>query len=166
MMPAKSDHPAWPDYIPLALVAGCAALAATALRMPSPHGHAMPWMSEFMGLYLVFFAMLKLFDLNGFTECFRVYDLLARWLPGYAYVYPFVELALGLAYLARFQIMAVSALMLALSLLGALGVGLALRSGVSANYACLGTALKVPLSRVALVENLGMAAMAAAMLWM
>jgi len=154
------------DYIPLALILGCAALAATALRMPSPSEHAMLWMSEFMGIYLVFFAMLKLFDLNGFAECFRNYDLLARSLPGYAHFYPFLELTLGLAYLARFQLKAVSALMLALSLFGALGVFLALWSRVKVNYACMGTARKVPLSRLALVENLGMAAMAAAMLLM
>jgi hypothetical protein len=126
----------------------------------------MPWMSEFTGIYLVFFAMLKLFDLNGFAECFRNYDLLAKSLPGYAHFYPFLELTLGLAYLARFQPMAVSTLMLALSLFGALGVFLALWSRVKVNYACMGTALKVPLSRIALVENLGMAVMAAAMLLM
>lgn len=170
-MPARTPPPPqqpqrWPDSIPLALVVGCAALAATALRLPLPSGHGMAWMSAFMGIYLVFFAMLKLFDLNGFAECFRRYDLLARALPGYAYLYPFLELTLGLAYLARFHPMATSALMLALALVSSLGVLRALRSGVKAPYACMGTALKVPLSRIALLENLGMAAMAAAMLVM
>jgi hypothetical protein len=47
---------------------------------------------------------------------------------------------------------------------GSLGVFHALRQGLDLECACLGTVLHVPLSTVALVEDLGMAAMAAAML--
>jgi hypothetical protein len=49
---------------------------------------------------------------------------------------------------------------------GALGVIRALTKGMNVSCACLGTVLKVPLSTVALVEDLGMAGMAGAMLLM
>ena len=45
-------------------------------------------------------------------------------------------------------------------LIGAIGVILALKKGLDINCACLGTSLKVPLSTVALTENLTMAIMA------
>jgi hypothetical protein len=47
---------------------------------------------------------------------------------------------------------------------GSLGVINALRKGLDLECACMGTVLKVPLSTVALIEDLGMAAMAAGML--
>jgi len=47
---------------------------------------------------------------------------------------------------------------------GAIGVFRALRSGLDVNCACMGSALDVPLSTVAVVENVGMTLMAAAML--
>jgi hypothetical protein len=49
---------------------------------------------------------------------------------------------------------------------GALGVVSALRRGLDIECACMGTVLHVPLSTVALVEDLGMAGMAGAMLAM
>ena len=45
----------------------------------------------------------------------------------------------------------------------ALGVISALRRGLDVNCACMGTVLKVPLSTVALTENVGMGAMATVM---
>jgi hypothetical protein len=50
-------------------------------------------------------------------------------------------------------------------LFGSLGVLNALRRGLDVNCACMGNVLKVPLSTVALIEDLGMAAMAATMLF-
>ncbi len=47
---------------------------------------------------------------------------------------------------------------------GALGGVYALARGLDVECACMGTILKVPLSSVALLEDLGMAAMAGGML--
>jgi len=48
---------------------------------------------------------------------------------------------------------------------GSIGVVRALLKGLDIECACMGTVLHVPLSTVALVEDLGMALMAAIMLW-
>ena len=63
----------------------------------------MSWMHDFMGFFLVVFSMFKLFDLEGFADGFQMYDPLARPIRPYAYLYPFVELGLGLGYLAHWQ---------------------------------------------------------------
>jgi hypothetical protein len=53
-----------------------------------------------------------------------------------------------------------------LSLVGAIGVVQATLSKTTIQCACLGTVFQLPMSVITVVENLGMAAMAASMLWM
>jgi hypothetical protein len=123
----------------------------------------MNWMHDFMGLFLVMFSMFKFFNMEGFADGFQMYDLLAKSMRLYAYVYPFIELGLGLGYLAHWQPVVVYAATIVVMLFGSLGVLNALRKGLDLECACMGTVLKVPLSTIALVEDLGMAAMAGAM---
>ena len=78
-------------------------------------------------------------------------------------IQPFIELALGLAYLAFWRPTFVYLATVIVLGFGALGVINALRRGLDVNCACMGNTLKVPLSTVALVENVGMAAMALVM---
>jgi hypothetical protein len=153
------------DYAPLVIVIGLAMLAATAKQVayPGPWTGA-DWMLDVMGFFLTIFAMFKLFDLSAFADGFQMYDLLAKRARPYALVYPFIELGLGLAYLARWHLTAVYTATVVVMLFGALGVGDALRRKLDVECACLGTVLRVPLSTVALTEDLGMAAMAVVML--
>jgi hypothetical protein len=146
---------------------GASLLVATALaRSYGPDANPAHWMHDFMGFFLVVFSMFKFFDLPGFADGFQMYDLLAKPFRPYAYVYPFIELALGLGYLSHWQPTTVYVATLVVMLWGALGVIGALARGLNINCACMGTVLKVPLSTVALLEDLGMAAMAAGMLLM
>lgn len=152
------------SYQPLVVLISLVALSAAARELASGSFSGMGWMHDFMGLFLVLFAMFKLFDLNGFANGFSMYDLLAHRWRGWAYVYPFLELGLGLGYLARWNPPVIYLATLVLLIFGALGVVNALRRGLDVECACMGSVLHVPLSTVALVEDLGMAAMAGAML--
>src|SRR5437870_568161 len=93
-----------------------------------------------------------------------MYDVLAKRFRPYAYMYPFIELGLGLGYLAHWWPYVLYSATIFVMLFGGLGVLRALSKRLDIECACLGTILKVPLSTVALVEDLGMAAMAAGML--
>ncbi len=124
----------------------------------------MAWMHDFMGFFLVVFSMFKFFNMEGFADGFQMYDLLAKPFRPYAYFYPFMEAALGLGYLAHWNPTFVYAATVAVMVVGSLGVFNALRKGLDLECACMGTVLHVPLSTVALVEDLGMAAMAVGML--
>lgn len=101
----------------------------------------------------------------GFADGFQKYDLIAKRYRPYALVYPFIELALGLAYLAHFNSVATNFALVIVMTIGTLGVLTALQKGLDVACACLGTVLKVPLSTVAVVEDVGMAVMAAIMLF-
>lgn|SRR6185295_8240583 len=159
---AKAGH--WFDYLPLLIVLGVAALAAAATNQAyDGDGGGMIWMRDFMGFFLIIFAMLKLFSLARFADGFQMYDLLAKRFRPYALAYPFIELALGLGYLSSWRPSVVYLTTVLVMLFGALGVTRALLRGLDVNCACMGNILKVPLSTVALVEDLGMAIMAAVM---
>jgi hypothetical protein len=79
-------------------------------------------------------------------------------------VYPFVELALGVAYLVRWELRVVNAAAMVLMLVGAVGVVRAVMRKDRIRCACLGTALKLPMTTVTIVEDVGMAVMAGVML--
>jgi hypothetical protein len=171
MEPSHTQHP-FPagkarsarDYLPLLMLGFVSLLVAAALwRSYGPGANPAHWMHDFMGFFLVVFALLKLFDLRGFADGFQMYDLLAKRFRPYAFVYPFIELSLGLGYLSFWRPTTVYLATIIVLGFGALGVINALRKGLDVECACMGTALKVPLSTVALIEDLGMGVMALAM---
>ena len=119
-----------------------------------------------MGLFFVNFAMFKLINLQGFADGFAMYDLIAKRSRAYALAFPFIELGLGLMYLAAFLPIMTNILTLIVMLVSGAGVIKAIITGDKhLQCACLGTSLNVPLSTVSVIENFGMASMAIFMLW-
>ena len=127
-------------------------------------GGADGFMAKFMGGFFLVFGGLKLLDLGGFAAAYAKYDLLAARLPAYGWVYPVVEVVLGLAYLATPEWIGLHAITFVLMTFSALGVIRALWRGEQLTCACMGTAFNLPMTTVTIVEDLGMAAMAGAML--
>lgn len=152
------------DYWPLFCLVAVTLLAGFALAAGFGTITMRTVMHGYMGVFLCVFALLKLFDLEGFTDGFHMYDLLAKRVRSWGYVYPFVELTLGLAYLAFVAPVVVYVATIVVFLFGSAGVVLALREGLDIDCPCMGNILSVPLSTVSLTEDLAMAAMAAALL--
>ena len=157
--------PRWHRYIPLIVLVALALLAAAAKQVSYGTWDGMAAMHDFMGLFLLSFSMLKLFDLAGFAEGFQKYDLLAQKSRRYALLYPFLELALALGYLSHWQPQVVYLATVILMGFGAVGVFYALAKGRDLKCACMGSSLNVPLSTVAVVEDVGMVVMALLMLF-
>ncbi len=155
----KKLSPYWPLFA-LILIA---VLAATALAEGTQKG-IFGWMHYFMGFFLCQFAMLKLFHPVGFVEGFQMYDLVAKKFRAYAYLYPFIELGLGLAYLSFSYPIATYLITILVMGVGAIGVIRALKKGLDIRCACMGTILNVPLSTVTLSEDITMGLMALVML--
>ena len=117
-------------------------------------------MRLFMGGFFVAFSFFKMLDLRGFSDAYRSYDLVAKAVPTYGFVYPFIELGLGLGYLADWQpfwVNAVTAVVMGVSLLGVLK---AVLSKQAIRCACLGTVFNLPMSTVTIIEDGLMLAMA------
>jgi cation transport ATPase len=121
-------------------------------------------MLDFMGLFYIVFGFFKMLDLKGFPESFRMYDPLAKQVPVYGKIYPFIETALGLMLLMRFEVDI--ALIVTLIVLGITTVGVTktLLDKKAIQCACLGTALKLPMTEATFIENAIMIVMASVML--
>lgn len=159
-----SDH-SIKDYWPLlSLIVVCVLAAVAIASHTTLNGYT--WMHNFMGIFFVVFGLLKSFNPQKFADGFSMYDLLAKWLRPYAYVYICLELLLGLFYLSYFYPTFTYSLTLVLMVFSSLGVITALRRGLKVNCACMGSVLKVPLSTVTLSEDLVMALMSIIMLAM
>ena len=122
------------------------------------------FMLDFMGLFYIVFSFFKMLDLKGFPDSFRMYDPLAKRVPIYGWIYPFIETALGLMFLMRFEVNI--ALIVTLIVLGitTFGVTKTLLDKKSIRCACLGTALKLPMTEATFIENAIMIVMAVLML--
>ena len=122
------------------------------------------FMLDFMGLFYIVFSFFKMLDLKGFPESFKMYDPLAKRIPIYGWIYPFIETVLGLLFLMRFELNI--ALIVTLFVLGitTIGVTKTLFDKKSIKCACLGTALKLPMTEATFIENAIMIIMAILML--
>jgi hypothetical protein len=124
----------------------------------------------FMGMFFLTFGSFKVYNLEGFKEAFKMYDILAEKSNVYATAYPFIEVTLGVLYLSmlyfnNFQLEVFTHLAAIFVMgVGGLGVLNALREGRDLKCACLGNVFNVPMTHVTFVEDFGMALMAALML--
>ncbi len=151
------------NYWPLIALILVALLAASALQYHHQK-NIVEWMHYFMGIFLCIFSLLKLFNVRTFADGYQMYDLIAKRSRIYAFCYPFIELALGLSYLAFFMPWLTYLVTIGLMAISAYGVIKTLRQGLDLRCACMGTVLDVPLSTVTLTEDFGMGLLALIML--
>ena len=147
---------------PLFLILGYISVASMLLNLnPFQVGEMM---YDFMGLFFIVFAFFKILDVNGFAESFRMYDPIAKMIPWYGKVYPFLETLLGLMFLYQWKVSI--ALIATLVVLGftTYGVTRSLIDKRKIKCACLGTVLDLPMTEATLIENTIMIVMAITML--
>ena len=110
-------------------------------------------MQIFMGLFFIVFSFFKFLDYKGFPDSFKRYDPLAKRIPAYANLYPFLETALGIAFLGSWQLPIVLSITLGVLSFTTFGVLRALVQKAEIECACLGTVLKLPMTEATLIEN-------------
>jgi glutaredoxin len=119
----------------------------------------------FLGLATALLALQKLRDVEGFSNGFLGYDLLAQRWPRYAYVYPWAEALVGLLMIAGTLTWFWAPVALVIGGIGAVSVFKAVYiDRRELKCACVGGNSNVPLGFVSLTENLVMVGMAVWML--
>ena len=157
----------WKSYLPLIGVIGLILLTTFVLSFRDFNLESFSiqaTLSYFMIGFFLVFAGFKLIDLKVFAKGYFTYDLLAKRVFAYGYIYPFIELFFGLAMIIIpfSQMLLISEFLI----MGFSGIGVAIKLIKKEKFqcVCLGTFLKVPLTKVTLVEDFGMAALALIML--
>ena len=118
----------------------------------------------FVTFSMAMLAMLKLQDVEKFSNMFVGYDLLARRFVPYSYAYPFLEATAAILMAGRLLPWLSIPIALVIGSIGAVSVFYAVYiQKRSIKCACVGGSSNVPLGFVSLTENLAMIGMA---IWM
>lgn len=107
-----------------------------------------------MGSILILFGVLKLYDLNKFSEIFLKYNLISQKLFIYSYIYPFIEIILGLVLFIKYKLNFTYFLISILMTISLLSVSISLYKGQKLRCGCLGSFFHLPLSYVTISENI------------
>lgn len=154
-------------YFPLVIIIGMIFLVAAVLSFRNyldGNFFISGGIYYFMTGFFLVFSGFKLIDLNGFARGYADYDLLAKRVFAYGYIYPFIELFFGLAMLLGVVAPWLLWSEFAIMTLGGVGVAIKISKREPFQCVCLGTFLKVPLTTITLIEDFGMAGLAIAML--
>ena len=159
----KSEQYTIKDFLPLVIIF-ISILTLSIIISILTHNDFMFGMRIFMGGFLSTFGILKIIKLKGFAEAYQEYDIVAIRSKQYAYIYPFIELSLGILFFTNLIPLITNITTIILMLISALGVYIKLRKKEKIICACLGTVFKIPMTKVTLFENLTMALMASIMI--
>lgn len=162
-MTKKSDS-FFTTYKPLLLIFLFIATISCISSIKNNQLDLMLWMRYFMAGFFIVFSFFKFLDLKGFANSYAMYDLLAKRVNIYGFVYPFVELALGIAFLTNFEPQITYITTIVVMGFSSLGVIQSVLDKKKIRCACLGAFFKLPMSTVTIIENLLMVAMAVFML--
>jgi copper chaperone CopZ len=126
--------------------------------------HWMQAMNIFMAGFFLTFSFFKMLDLKGFAESYSMYDIIARKVKAWGYVYAFIELGLGIAYATNFQPVATNMVTLVVMTVSIIGVLQSVLNKRKIQCACLGAVFNLPMSTVTIIEDALMIAMSGIML--
>ncbi|MFK7810016.1 MAG: heavy-metal-associated domain-containing protein [Saprospiraceae bacterium] len=159
-LPEKSISTYKPLLLIVSFIAGVSLLA----QYPFSDFSIMLWMRHFMAGFFIVFAFFKLLNLEGFANSYSMYDIIAERWKSWGYIYPFLELGLGILYLINIAPFTTN--ILTIIILGISSIGV-IRSNLKKEEikcACLGDVFNLPMSTVTIVEDLSMVGMAVGML--
>lgn len=147
------------DFLPLIIIALIIIVLTVAHQLYYGF-NSMEAMRIFMALFFLVFGSFKIINLKAFAKAYAEYDIISKQFYGYGYLYPFIELGLGIAYLMNLAPVLTNIITLIIMLISAWGVFIELRKGHMIVCACLGVVFKLPMTWVTLFEDLIMALMA------
>ena len=122
------------------------------------------WMANFMAGFFLIFSFFKLLDLRGFADSYATYDIIAKKWHGWGYIYPFLELILGMAFLLGLNPIATNGATFVIMGISIIGVIQSLLNKRRIQCACLGAVFNLPMSTITIIEDGLMIAMSGLML--
>ena len=121
-------------------------------------------MNLFMAQFFFVFSCFKLLDIKGFANSYAMYDIVAKKIKAYGFIYPFIELALGIAYITAFNPFITNMATLVIMSISIIGVLQSVLNKKKIQCACLGAVFNLPMSMVTIIEDALMIVMSAFMI--
>jgi len=151
-------------YKPILLIFGYITVIALLIQLKNDTFNYMEAMRHFMAGFFLVFSFFKFLNLKGFAESYVMYDVVARKIPMWAYLYAFIELGLGIANVINFDPFITNLVTLIVMSVSIIGVLQSVLNKRKIQCACLGAVFNLPMSTVTIIEDALMIAMSAAML--
>ncbi|QEK51009.1 heavy-metal-associated domain-containing protein [Pedobacter aquae] len=152
-------------YKPILLIFFYISLVTLLVQFTNESFDAMQWMRHFMAGFFLVFSFFKMLNLKGFSESYVMYDVVAKRLPVWAYIYAFTELALGIAFLVNFNPLITNSVTFVVISISIIGVLQSVLNKRKIQCACLGAVFNLPMSTVTIIEDTLMIAMSGLMLF-
>lgn len=152
-------------YKPVFILFGLITLVTLVIQFTQPEFNYRHWMMHFMAGFFISFSFFKLLDIPAFAASYGNYDVVTKVFRPWGYIYPFVELGLGLLMLV--PSLWFEANVAALVVMGVSSIGVIRNQFNKSPFqcACLGTVFNLPLGKISLIEDLLMVAMSAWLLF-
>ena len=151
-------------YKPILLIFFYISLVTILFQFKNENFNWMQAMQYFMAGFFLVFSFFKLLNLKGFAESYVMYDVLAKKVPVWAYLYAFVELALGIAYLINFNPIITNTITFVVMSISIIGVLQSVLNKKKIQCACLGAVFNLPMSTVTIIEDALMIVMSGIMI--
>ena len=151
-------------YKPLIIVFLYIILGVTILEIRSGSFDWMNAMNNFMAGFFIVFSFFKMLDVSNFASSYSSYDIIAKKWYGYGFVYPYIELTLGVLYLLQINPAFTNSATIIVMGISSIGVIQSVMQKRTILCACLGTVFNLPMSTITIIEDLLMVAMAIVML--
>ena len=154
-------------YEPILLIFFYITMVTVLVQISNQTFDWMQAMRHFMVGFFLVFSFFKMLNLKGFAESYVMYDVLAKRIPAWAYIYAFVELGLGIAHLINFNPYLTNLVTMIVMSISIIGVLQSVLNKKKIQCACLGAIFNLPMSTVTIIEDGLMIAMSGLMLfWM
>jgi len=140
-------------YKPIVLIFFYISLITVLIQFTNHHFDYMQAMQHFMAGFFLVFSFFKMLNLKGFAESYMMYDVLARKIPIWGYVYAFLELGLGISYLLNFNPLLTNAVTFIVMSISIVGVLQSVLNKKKIQCACLGAVFNLPMSTVTIIED-------------
>ena len=151
-------------YKPLILIFVFITFISLASAQTNNQIHWMLFMRYFMAGFFLTFSFFKFLDLKGFVESYAMYDIIAKRFKHWGYMYAFLELTLGIAFLLDFNPTITNWAAILIMTTSIVGVLQSVFNRTEIQCACLGSVFKLPMSSVTIFEDGLMIGMSVAML--
>ncbi len=122
------------------------------------------WMRYFMTGFFLCFSYFKLINVKAFADSYSMYDVVAKRIKAWGFIYPFIELALGILYAMNLYPLYTNIATIIIMGISSIGVIESVVNKKKIQCACLGAIFNLPMSTVTIIEDLLMVVMAGGMI--